>query len=216
MSFLLNRIEKHLFQIFDSKQTCSVMLTGGRSAEVFYRQWSSSIRGYKSKIRFYFGDERCVLPSSNDSNFFAANKFLFDSRFDFESEQVFRIRGESEDVEAESDRYSSLLPDPIDVLFLSLGEDGHIASLFPNSSAIFEHKRKVVPVLGPKAPYRRITITPPVIQSAKHVYIFAIGKEKRCKYEEALLNPEDVKSIPARLVLDRTWIFDMDEKNNYA
>ena len=104
------------------------------------------------------------------------------------------------------------LPETIDFMLLSIGDDGHIASLFPNSPALFENERKVVPVIGPKAPYQRITITPSVIQSAKHVYVLALGDEKRRKYEEAILDREDISSIPARLVLDRTWIFDLDEE----
>ena len=50
------------------------------------------------------------------------------------------------------------------------------------------------------------------MKSAKKVYVLAIGKEKRRKYEEALLNPQDISTIPARLVLDRTWIFDLDQE----
>lgn len=41
-------------------------------------------------------------------------------------------------------------------------------------------------------------------QAAKKVYIFSIGNKKRRKHEESFLDPEDISSIPARLVLDRT------------
>jgi len=51
------------------------------------------------------------------------------------------------------------------------------------------------------------TITTPVIKAAKEGYVLAIGEDKKKKYEEALINPTDIASIPAILVLDRTWIF---------
>ncbi|XDZ70403.1 6-phosphogluconolactonase [Alphaproteobacteria bacterium LSUCC0744] len=209
---LINQIEKEILETLESKTVCSVMLTGGNSVISFYSQWSQYLENCLSHIIFYFGDERCVSPSSVDSNFFTVNKYLFNHNRNSELSQVYRIRAESDNMEAEAARYSLLLPNSIDILLLSMGHDGHIASLFPNSPALLETERKVVPVTGPKAPFKRITITPPVIQAAKQVYVLAIGEEKKCKYEEALLDPDDINSIPARLVLNRTWIFDLNQE----
>ena len=124
--------------------------------------------------------------------------------------KIHRMRAEHRNPQAEADRYSLLLPESVDLLLLSLGEDGHIASLFPNSPALYETERKVVSAVGPKAPYRRLTITPPVIRAAKQVYVLAIGDEKKRMYEELCRDPEDITSIPARLVLDRAWFFDLE------
>jgi 6-phosphogluconolactonase len=189
----------------------SVFLTGGRSAKSLYRE-SRSIRsmvGDCKHCNFFLTDERCVPAGDVASNY----SMIIGSLFCNEPVKNFsRMEGESNDLIDASDRYGSLIPDVADVILLSMGEDGHIASLFPNSPALIETQRKVVPVVGLKAPHRRLTITPPVIKAAKQVYVLAIGDEKRRKYEEALLDPEDISSIPARLVLDRTWIFDLDEE----
>jgi 6-phosphogluconolactonase len=209
---LIKQIEKSLLEFLSSNPSSSIMLTGGRSIVSFYSKWSQTLANYGSKISFYFGDERCVPKYSIESNFSTVKKYLFGDNIGSGLGQVYRIRAESENIEAESNRYSLLLPDSVDILLLSMGEDGHIASLFPHSPALSETERKVVPVIGPITPFRRLTITPPVIQSAKKVYVLAIGDEKRRKYEEALFDPEDISSIPARLVLDRTWIFDLDEE----
>jgi 6-phosphogluconolactonase len=122
------------------------------------------------------------------------------------------MEGNVNDLSVEAERYGKLLPDAIDFMLLSMGEDGHIASLFPRSSALTETQKKIIPIHGPKAPYQRLTITPMVIKSAKQVFVLALGDEKRRMYEQALEDLEDIEAIPARLVLDRTWIFDLEDE----
>jgi 6-phosphogluconolactonase len=160
-------------------------------------------------VQFYFGDERCVPPDHHASNYGMAMGTLFPNGMP-KGVQSHRMEADGADVEAAANRYAALLPETIDVLLLSVGEDGHIASLFPHGAALRETVRRVVPVTGPKPPFQRLTITSPVIQSARHVFVMALGEQKRAVYEEALRDPEDIDSIPARLVLNRTWIFDDD------
>ena len=94
-----------------------------------------------------------------------------------------------------------MLPESIDVLFLSVGSDGHIASLYPQSNALNEKTKSVVPVVGPKPPPERLTITTSVIQPAKATFLFAQGKEKVQILEKALESPNNISSFPVRLVL---------------
>lgn len=188
------------------------MLTGGRSAANLYAKWSVTPEFNQLKnIHIFFGDERCVPKHHPESNYNLVMSNLFPDGVLSEF-QIFHMRTEDADADLIALEYEQQLPEKLDLLLLSMGEDGHIASLFPHSPALFETERKVVPVIGPKTPYQRLTITPPVIQSAKQVYVLAIGDEKKRKYEEALLDPGDINSIPARLVLDRTWIFDLNEE----
>jgi 6-phosphogluconolactonase/glucosamine-6-phosphate isomerase/deaminase len=65
----------------------------------------------------------------------------------------------------------------------------------------------VLAILGPKPPYQRLTITPPVIRNARYIIVMALGQQKRAIYEQALRDPNDIDTLPARLVLNRTWIF---------
>jgi 6-phosphogluconolactonase len=118
------------------------------------------------------------------------------------------MEADSLNLELAANNYSKLLPKSIDLLMLSVGEDGHISSLFPHSPVLHELQRSVVPVVGFKPPFSRLTITPQVIQSARNIIVIAEGIEKRKIYEKALQDPEDIDSIPARLVLNRTWVFD--------
>ena len=73
-------------------------------------------------------------------------------------------RADAADAATAARSYGQLLPDPLDVMILGMGEDGHTASLFPGSPALDESLERVVPVTGPKAPLRRMTITPRVIE----------------------------------------------------
>jgi len=205
---LCERLQSAINQQLSQKATCSLMLTGGRSAALLYRTWSdlfelpASLRG----AQFYFGDERCVLPNHPESIYRLTLDTLFTTGVP-NGVQIHRMEADSLDQNAAAVRYEDLLPEFIDVLLLSMGEDGHIASLFPHSPALREPRRQVVPVTGPKPPFQRLTITPPVIKNARQVFVLALGNQKRAMYEEALRDPEDFEAIPARLVLDRTWIF---------
>jgi len=192
---------------------CSVMLTGGRSAERVYLAWAdlpafSNMTG----AHFFFGDERCVPPDNKESNFGMAMRTLF-RRGVPSGCQIFRMEADDPDLLASAHRYEVALPASVDILLLGLGDDGHIASLFPGSAFLEEACRKVVAVSGPKPPYERLTITPSVIAHAKAVFVFATGPDKAHVLEK-ILNSEDVVSVyPARLVMHAIWLLDTQLSN---
>lgn len=206
---LLAKILEVIAERQSRKERCSIALTGGRSAERLYRAAANSpdfLAGMLD-VDFYWGDERCVPSDHANSNCRLAFDTLFANGLP-NGARVYRMDAGREDLDGAADEYASLLPSSIDVLLLSLGEDGHIASLFAQSPALRESRRRVMPIKGPVPPYQRLTFTPPVIESACHVFVMALGSKKRAMYEEALRDPSDVDSVPARLVLNRNWIFD--------
>jgi 6-phosphogluconolactonase len=210
-AFAANMIVNHIAVCAKKYGHCSVMLTGGRSAEKLYLAMAQLQSFWMLRnITFWFGDERCVSPDHPMSNYAMAMRTLFASGIPIACE-IFRMEAEQD---MNSHVYETQLPPNIDILLLSMGEDGHIASLFPHSPALHEKKRKVVPVIGPKPPFRRHTITPLVIDTAKQVFVLAIGEKKRAKYLEGLLDEENINALPARLVLNSRWIFDFDERTD--
>ena len=101
-----------------------------------------------------------------------------------------------------------LLPDSIDILLLGIGEDGHIASLFPYSPELNEQTRLCLPITGPKPPYRRVTVTPPVIKHSKLTYILAPSRTKSIIIEKVKQSIEDSNRFPAKLVKKPIWCCD--------
>ena len=205
---LLGKINAAIRDGFKRNGACNIMLTGGRSAALLYQAWSTSPDFPMSLtgVNFYFGDERAVPPDHKDSNYRLALDTLFAAGVP-KGVEIHRMRAESSDLDAEAERYAVLLPDSMDIILLSMGEDGHIASLFPCRPELHEASRKVVPVTCSRLTFRRLTITPPVLKNAHYVFIMAIGNQKRAVYKAALSEPSNVDGIPARLVLNRTWIF---------
>jgi 6-phosphogluconolactonase len=203
-----NLLHGSVLSILAEQGTCSVMLTGGRSAALLYDTWSS-LPGFQqiSGVWFYFGDERCVHPDHPESNYGMVMQTLFQQGVPMGC-SVFRMEAEADDRNRAALRYEELLPAAIDVLLLGVGEDGHIASLFPNNTALQEQKRWVIPITGPKPPFDRLTITPPVIANARSVFVLAVGESKAAVLHSALNMPTDFDRLPARLALKATWLLD--------
>ena len=184
------------------------MLTGGRSAENVYAEWAKFPAFRRlSGASFFFGDERSVSTADPESNFGLAMRTLFSAGVPGDC-TIHRMEADCEDIESAADRYEALLPPRIDCLLLGVGEDGHIASLFPHSTALRDSGRRIVPVTGPKYPHRRMTITPSVIRDARAIFVLAPGGAKADVLRVAESAPEDFAAVPARLVLRATWLLD--------
>lgn len=207
--YIQNTIQKALLE----RGTCNIMLTGGRSAEKLYLAWAA-LPDFQNlrNIRLYFGDERCVPPDHPDSNYGLAMRTLFKHGVPPAGE-VMRLEADRTNRAAAAVAYEQQLPDRMDVLLLSVGEDGHIASLFPQHKALNETRRRVVPVWGPKYPHERLTITPLVLAQAANVFVLAIGVAKAAVLRQAQLAPQEIANLPARLVLQATWLLDTPPKS---
>ena len=201
-------IQDRIADVLSQQTSCSVVLTGGRSAERLYKNWSELPAFLQlSGVNFYFGDERCVPPDHADSNYGLAMRTLFCRGVPIGC-SVYRMEADDLDRAAAAQRYGETIPQQVDVMLLSVGEDGHIASLFPGTSELAELSKRVVPVNGPKRPNKRLTITPAVILQAQSIFVLATGASKADVLVRALQNPGDFVTLPARLVLDATWVLD--------
>jgi 6-phosphogluconolactonase len=130
-----------------------------------------------SRVRLWFGDERCVPPDDPDSNYRTAAETLI-SRIDIPDGNVHRIRGE-DDPEAAAAAYAAAIDGvALDLALLGLGPDGHTASLFPGDPALDVRDRAAVAVTASKPPPRRITLTLPVFERAVAILILAPGGSK--------------------------------------
>ncbi|MFL5402074.1 MAG: 6-phosphogluconolactonase [Gemmatimonadales bacterium] len=168
---------------------CALALAGGRTPEPIYRELALGSNIDWQQVNVFFGDERAVPPDHPDSNYRMVHLALL-SRVPIPSGQVHRMEAERPDREAAAQEYERALPPRLDILLLGMGPDGHTASLFPGSAALDERHRLVVPVVGPKPPAERLTITPPVIAAARKVAVIATGEDKAGMVARAIEGPD--------------------------
>ena len=138
-----------------------VALSGGRIAQKFFAAFVEQAKARKigdggtpslpGNVHFFWADERCVPPDDPESNFKMANELLF-APLKISENQIHRIRGEdspSAAVKAAEEELRQIaLPGEnrqpvLDLIFLGMGEDGHVASLFPDAPANRESPRAV-------------------------------------------------------------------------
>lgn len=200
-------IQDTINNILQRNGKCTVMLTGGKTAELLYGEWRKLVDFQSlSGVNFYFGDERCVDEFGDASNYRMAMTVLFQNRVQTGC-SLFRMVAEADNADLAARHYETILPSIIDIMLLGVGEDGHIASIFPGSS-VFSNKggRSVESIVGSKSPFRRLTITPKVVSEAKNIFVLAPGKEKQKVLDEALKIPSDISRFPARMTLSRVWL----------
>ncbi len=197
-------------QTIAARRHCTLALSGGETPRSIYEYLSrpDSQHGIEwEKLEFYFGDERCVSPTDINSNYRMAYESLF-AKAPVAPGQVNRIEAERADRDQAAAEYEAKLPQHLDLLLLGMGTDGHTASLFPGSPALEERARRVLVVRGPKPPVWRITITPPVITSARQTLVLISGKDKAPMVAQALREPLNPRKIPIQLAVNGTWILD--------
>lgn len=192
-----------------------IALSGGRISRNLFTALVAQSRAASlnwSNVHFFWTDERSVPPDDPESNYRTASLELFEP-LAIPAAQIHRVRGEvdpetaAQQAEAE---IASLLPrdaneQPIlDLLFLGIGEDGHVASLFPGESdEAIDSPRVYRAVVGPKPPPQRVTLGYPAIAAARQVWILASGQGKEPVYK-ALMQRE--VGLPAvRVVTSRRY-----------
>ena len=199
-------IDEKVRNFLNHKGVCSVMLTGGNNAANLYKAWSRLPSFNKlSGVSFYFGDERCVNPTHIESNYNLVMRTLFDLGLPLGC-KIFRIKSERTSRDEEAIRYDSLIPKVIDVLLLGVGDDGHIASIFPFSNILHELERGVVYFKRPNGLIDRFTITPKVIKNSQFCFLLAGSEAKIRVLAKAKSNPANIESMPVRLLSNGIWL----------
>jgi 6-phosphogluconolactonase len=178
-----------------------------------------------ARIRFFFGDERCVPPDSDRSNYRMARETLFDP-LRISPEKVFRMKGEAPPRAAAAE-YERVIVGELaarrgrpcfDFIFLGLGPDGHTASLFPGTRALAEGASFVAANWIPKTREWRLTATYPLLNAAQRVVFLAAGPEKRNPATTILKRKPGWRELPASGVRPRNgtvlWLLDEEAGGN--
>jgi len=162
----------------------TLALAGGSTPRRLYELLASDAFASRmpwDRVEIFFGDERAVPPDHPDSNWGMASRALLDRV----PVRAHRMPAEEGDAEAYARLLAARVParrgdvPVLDVVLLGLGEDGHTASLFPDTAALDETRRSVVMNDVPQLATRRMTLTFPAINVARHVWLLVTGARKR-------------------------------------
>jgi 6-phosphogluconolactonase len=205
-----------------------VALSGGSTPRRTYEQlaldeFASRVRW--SQVHVIWGDERCVPPTDANSNYHMARETLL-LHVPIPNANIHRIRGEGDPASAAvayEAELRSLLQTPagppsvvagrrIDLVLLGLGDNGHTASLFPESAAASGKVRWVMADEVDASPRLRITLTAPVLNAAAELMFLVSGAEKADVLARVLDGPRRPLELPAQLIVPEQgrvrWIVD--------
>lgn len=192
-----------------AKDRFSIGLSGGSTPQpVFELLASATFTAYLDweHIHVFWGDERCVPPDHAGSNYRMARETLLD-HVPIPASNIHRMQGETNPPTAAA-KYENTLRTffedvtwpRFDLLVQGLGDDGHTASLFPNTTALSETTRWVVANHVPKLDSWRLTLTAPVINAATQVWFLVTGEKKATALHNVLHGPHQPTTYPAQLI----------------
>ena len=198
-----------------------VALAGGSTPKAAYALLAAEYRDALAwdAVRFFFGDERCVPPDSDESNYKMAHTAML-APLGIRDEHVHRLRGEDEPARAARE-YAQLLirdvppilgPPAFDLVMLGMGPDGHTASLFPGTDPLTDDAALVRAPFVEKFGTYRITLTPHVINAARDVEVATAGPGKAAALAAVLEGPYNPLLFPIQILNPApgrlTWLVD--------
>jgi 6-phosphogluconolactonase len=186
-------------------------LSGGKTPIDFYKILSAGGKELPwAKIHLFLADERFVPATDEESNYRLVRECLL-NHVNIPKNNVHRIDTEGVSIEMAALKYEKEIRDffnikddripEFDLILLGIGEDGHTASLFPGAPSLKEEKRVAIPIIAEKPPYKRISLTLPVLTNAQRIMFLVTGSEKAGIVREIV--EESESRLPAFLVRRR-------------
>jgi 6-phosphogluconolactonase len=201
-------------QALASRQRFTVAIPGGSVATTCFPHLARVSLEW-SRIEFFWTDERGVPPEDPDSNYRLA-RTLWLGPAGVPDSNIHRMPADSPNLESAAREYSKELrriggePPVLDFVLLGVGEDGHVASLFPDARPASMNQHADVPAVtavtavtdAPKPPPRRMSLALTVLTGARRCVVAAFGSSKASAIKDALNNPES--ALPVASVLRRS------------
>lgn len=217
----------YLIQLAKGKKSFTVALSGGSTPKIVFDLLAEKYKDTDwSKFHFYWGDERCVSPTDDQSNYKMTVDHLF-SKINIPEINIHRILGEN-DPGAEAIRYAEELENTLgsenevpqfDLVILGMGDDGHTASIFPHEIELWDSENWCEVAIHPESGQKRITITGDVINNAKSVAFLITGASKEEKVKSILEQEDGFREFPASLVSPLSgelhWFMDKDASKGF-
>jgi 6-phosphogluconolactonase len=187
-----------------------VALSGGSTPLALYRRLARRQDLPWEAVHFFWSDERCVPPTHSESNYGRAREALL-ARVPVRASHIHRIAGEEDPEDAAAAAAAALAAwgEPLDLVLLGLGADGHTASLFPGSPAL-RSRRTVVAARSPAGVPWRVTLALPALNASRNVLFLVHGADKSSPLA-ATLAPGAARTPAARVRPRRgsvVWLVD--------
>jgi 6-phosphogluconolactonase len=212
---------KFLIEKSSNIEAFHIALSGGSTPKIVFdvlaEEFSKDVDW--STIHLYWGDERCVAPDDEESNYRMTVEHLI-SKVDIPAENIHRIKGEN-DPKLEAKRYGDLLEKELpkelglpqfDMVILGMGDDGHTASIFPHEIKLWLSPDNCEVAIHPESGQRRVSLTGRVINNAKTVAFLVTGDSKAEKVRIIIDREEGYLKYPASHVSPKTkdliWFLD--------
>jgi len=189
----------------------TIALSGGSTPKSLFNLLASNARAALpwDRMFFFWGDERHVRPTEADSNYRMAEETML-SKIPVQAGNVFRYAAENPDASAAAEAYEKTLQQffalqpgqfpRFDLMLLGMGPDGHTASLFPGTAALHEKSKLAVANWVEKLKTSRLTLTLPVLNSARCVLFLVGGTDKASALKAVLEGNAPGEQYPAKLV----------------
>ncbi|MDQ6788610.1 MAG: 6-phosphogluconolactonase [Acidobacteriota bacterium] len=192
--------------------TFSVALAGGSTPKSLYRLLTTD--KFRSlidwtRVFFFFGDERNVLPDDEESNFRMADESIL-KPLEIAENQIFRWQTELKDAGLIAEKYEQKIKEffnlpenafpRFDLILLGMGDDGHTASLFPFTEALQENKKIAVANRVEKLNTTRLTLTFPAINNSANIMFLISGEKKAGVLREVLEGERQPEKFPSQMV----------------
>ena len=212
---------KFLADFIAARKEAHIALSGGSTPKIVFDELAKSYTDIIdwTKVYFYWGDERCVPPDNDQSNYKMTKDHLL-SKINIPEDNIHRIKGENKP-DYEADRYSELLFAALrkmrnvphfDLVILGMGDDGHTASIFPHQIDLWHSKKYCEVAEHPETGQKRITITGQIINNAQEVVFLVTGEGKAEKVREVIKGEGNCNEYPANLAFPGsgklTWFLD--------
>lgn len=209
-------ILSHIQTAIDSRGQFTIALSGGSTPKPLYEALSNQSLPW-SKIHIFWGDERYVSATHQDSNQLMARQAWIDN-IEIPEGNIHPMNTTGADPEKDAKQHEAELrqffqtPEgfpAFDLILLGMGDDGHTASLFPQTEALSVGDRLIT--VGNKDGQPRLTFTVPLINEARCVLFVVAGANKRPALKEVFATQGDNRQYPSRLIQPQgelLWLLD--------
>ncbi|HBC46485.1 MAG TPA: 6-phosphogluconolactonase [candidate division Zixibacteria bacterium] len=220
---LSEAISLQIKEVLSKKEHFDLVLTGGNTPRPLFKYLAQNYRDKIpwNKIQFFWSDERNVPHNDSQSNYGMAKELLLDNVpinpaniFSMPTSFATPAEAAAEYEKTLKSQFDSSAPH-FDLALLGLGEDCHVASLFPHQPTLSEKSRWVVASISPKEPLQRLSLTFPVINRSEMIYFLVTGENKAEPLRRALSKERiEIEDCPARGVrpVDGEIVWWVDKK----